>query len=701
MSTSKKPRPVAPPPPPPAPPQAEPSLADYLPDVSPAVLRIAIIGPILLFITGWVIGMLGVHSSTDNWIAIATGRWILENGRVPVTDPFSYTFQGRPFFNQNWLSHVIFFWLYDRIAPAAIPIFTWLMNLAIYGLIATATWLRTRSWFAGLLVAGTVAACSRHYFDTRPQTVGYVCMAILCLMLHSYSTPNQPRVRWSALAVLPLFLLWGNAHGTFALGYGLLAVFIGCWLVTLIVSSTFDVQALRVPTRAATVGLLCLGSLLSVAVLIAVGPYGWENFTHPLVVAKSDVFRQIVEWQPPWVRAGSGLPVWPFWVALSLGVAAVLVALAVRAGLADPEAGARRGARSGPVVGRDWKTTLFDVALVVIGLVAVMRARRFAALFYIFAATPLTLWILMITRGIVPRVRPVLAVGASMLSLVAAGFLGVRAAQLAHEDLIEPYRGRAHYNLLERVTDYPNTNPVRVIEFLRQTSVPINVLTEWTVAGVMLARLPNVRVYIDGRSQQVYDEAHYLRFNQLFPLADMAPDHVLKDIESAGTDAVILRPTRGFLPTINLLGQAPGWLALLQLPDESMLVRETSALWAEIMRLEAQDRLQWPEHPSSYMTRALIAVNLSPPRDERAIELLKVGASVDSPWSSRIYQGMLRIWRRMGREREAADYFSAEARRLMDTEDRALLDRRMPVIQELGELVNQAMTASAATQPRE
>ena len=97
-------------------------------------------------VAGAAMGALGVHATTDIWIGLASGRYILEQGEVPTSDPFSYTFAGEPFFNQNWLSHVAFFWVYDRIAPAAVVLLTWLSNAAIYGLVLYAVRVRCRSW---------------------------------------------------------------------------------------------------------------------------------------------------------------------------------------------------------------------------------------------------------------------------------------------------------------------------------------------------------------------------------------------------------------------------------------------------------------------------------------------------------------------------------------------------------------------------
>src|SRR5215472_11590265 len=68
----------------------------------------------LLFIA-FVIGVpfgIGTAPSTfrdgDTSWHIATGNWILSHGRIPATDPFSFTSAGHPWVATEWLSEVIF-----------------------------------------------------------------------------------------------------------------------------------------------------------------------------------------------------------------------------------------------------------------------------------------------------------------------------------------------------------------------------------------------------------------------------------------------------------------------------------------------------------------------------------------------------------------------------------------------------------------
>src|SRR5690242_1280632 len=43
----------------------------------------------------------------DTYWHLATGEWILRHWAVPHVDPFSYTFIGRPWIAQEWLSETL------------------------------------------------------------------------------------------------------------------------------------------------------------------------------------------------------------------------------------------------------------------------------------------------------------------------------------------------------------------------------------------------------------------------------------------------------------------------------------------------------------------------------------------------------------------------------------------------------------------
>src|SRR5579864_2222806 len=71
----------------------------------PTLSDLAFVTPILvLFWSTTGVGWLLTDSDTG-W-HVRTGEWILQNGRIPATDLFSFTKFGQPWFAWEWLSDV-------------------------------------------------------------------------------------------------------------------------------------------------------------------------------------------------------------------------------------------------------------------------------------------------------------------------------------------------------------------------------------------------------------------------------------------------------------------------------------------------------------------------------------------------------------------------------------------------------------------
>lgn len=712
-----------------------------------------VLGPIVLLLGGILMGITGLHSSTDNWIAIATGRYIVQNGHVPTTDPFSYTFQGKPFFNQNWLSHVIFYLLYDRVEPNAIVYFTWSMNLTIFALIAIAAWWRTGSWFAALFATGVIAACARHMYDTRPQSVGYVCFAILCLLLQYYSRPRARENLWAAGLLFPLLWFWGNAHGSFVLAYGLVIFFVGAWLLTQLLGKA-GFGLLRVPVTFREAAAMTVATLAAFIITWATGPYGFLNFKHSFVVQESPIWKQVAEWNPPWVIANAGLPVIGQWAAFGVAGAALALGLALELVASRPDV--RRGRWSqaawlGIVVGLamaglaaalalaiprdDWfalqkppimrgfwallfgglavfalgvvlhcaessetdrdpaaapappprgglsPVTLFDVIVFLVGLFFSLQSRRFSALLFILAGPPFVLWVCTLAARVELDVRRIGRLGLAALAALGGLVVGAYGANWAWEDLVLAYREppadvalsprvraeaheRANLNLLERWTQYYETNPTNGIAFLAQFTEPVNVFAQWTVSGVLFARAPMARAFMDGRAQQVYSEAHYMLFNSMFGNPNAKGDAILRLLEQYDTEIILLRASRDVATIIDAAYVDPKWLLLYYEPREVMYVRRGTPAFEQVRRLERAGTLVWPEDAMAYMSRATLALEEPTPNFNRAIELLRKSAELEMLNAPQAYAALTKLWRQLGRGAEALQYFTAERQRV-------------------------------------
>ena len=86
--------------------------------VLPSLTDVAFILPIVFLF--WKLGGAGHMLEGDTGWHIRAGEWILQNGRVPQTDIFSFTKAGEPWFAWEWLWDVAFAWLHQQWGMAAV-----------------------------------------------------------------------------------------------------------------------------------------------------------------------------------------------------------------------------------------------------------------------------------------------------------------------------------------------------------------------------------------------------------------------------------------------------------------------------------------------------------------------------------------------------------------------------------------------------
>ncbi len=160
----------------------------------------------------------------DLWWHLKTGQVIVQQGAVPKADPFSWTRPGAP-----WIAHE---WGWEVVLYLAYSAGGWLgliyLKAVLFGICAAlAAWLAVR-WGAGLLPALAVTALMSVavsiWLNARPQMLIVLYVLLVLHLLTSYQQGRRRALWW----LPPLFLLWANTHGSFLLGWALLALFGVC-----------------------------------------------------------------------------------------------------------------------------------------------------------------------------------------------------------------------------------------------------------------------------------------------------------------------------------------------------------------------------------------------------------------------------------------------------------------------------------------
>lgn len=621
------------------------------------------IGPLLFFVAACAYGMLEVHSSTDTWIGLAAGRQIVELGHVPKTDSFSFTFPGQPWFNQNWGTHLAQYWVYSTLGADAVIYANWAIIAAIAVLIALACWKRTGNLPASLVATGIAVMGFRDYVSARPATTGYFCMAALSAILCSLESPWQKN-RWLPIAAIPIVLMvWGCVHGSFPFGYGVLGLYVICWLLSRVMKPSWHLTSFK------HVAGIVVGVALAMVLTLLLGPFGMENFTHGEKVASSETFRGVSEWRPPTATEVPFPPVWRFWLIVGVLLAGVLGAFATRAISAgfstDLESKEEQSAAK-------LHLNFFDFLPLLIGLGMAFWARRFGPIFYIFGP-PILLAFAIRTFGAVPAgFSRRMGIGLGGMAGLAALLVGGEAFRKAHAEIVEPLKQNPSSNLLERVTHYTQS-PTDSIEYLKRNELSPNLLIEWTQAGTAMFEWPKAKVFMDGRAQQLYDEATYLKYIQIIAEYNMYPSEAqgreaaLASLESAGevattvsprprVDAVLLRMGRA-APLNDALENSAAWVLVYYSTKSALFLRRESEAFQTVTRLVTEKREWRPDTAEGLLCLGKVMLASQPPDFDGALAANKEAVARSPALARLAARSIYACYRQLGRIEEGVGYF--------------------------------------------
>ncbi|MFN0137131.1 MAG: tetratricopeptide repeat protein [Phycisphaerae bacterium] len=682
---------------------------------------LALSGPLMLFAAACAWGVLEVHSSTDTWIGLAAGKQIVELGRVPINDTFSFTFQGEPWYNQNWLSHLYLYWLFTSLGPDWVIYGTWAVGVGIFACSLAACWLRSGSLIGAIVVAAVVAFGCRDFLSARPATVQFFCVALLWLLVCALESQGERRRWWPIVALVPLMLVWGAAHGSFVFGYAVLCLYVGHWLVMGVLAGKFLNDsplaflraAISTPQALAIVGLIVACALLT----LLFGPFGIHNFVHPEKVAGSDVWRQVGEWHKPFPMWEKSVypPVRRFWLILggsvfvlsALGVVYVLtlpVAADLKSRKRDDDTDANDDAAR-------YRWSLMDLGMLIIGLAMPLFARRFAPMFFIFAAPVMLIWIVELTRNVAPQLRAWAALGIQLACLPAAIGLGAYTYSIAYDEIYTKVdRMLPEANLLERVTRYDAT-PHEAIMFLRNNDLPVNLMVEWTQGGPVMFYSPNAKLYMDGRAQQVYDELTYQTYQQMMrqqPFPNEATrlalfDGYMMDGKPSGdppTDAVLLRLSQRTTPVLRTLESSGRWITVyLRYGHSTIMMRVDSDGFRKLRERIREGSARYPDTAESLAMQAGIWMTMQPPDFERGLELHQQAIEKSPRMGSVCYGSMANALLAQGKLERAKKFVAEERVRVgalqVDDETRKNLIGTLDAVEKF---INQARKTPA--QPR-
>jgi hypothetical protein len=227
----------------------------------------------------------------DFWWHLRTGYWMLQNGRLPSHDLYTYTVLSHSWTDHEYLAEVLMAslnsWGGLALISVAFGALTWLGFFFIY---RTAVVARRPYVIAGLglALAGLAGA---PIWGPRAQMITFTFTCLELYWIAAYLSGRSRSINYLPLVVA----LWANLHGGFVISFVLLgiAIFAECVEWALEREETIRMGHRRRVRTLGQVLVICLVAVLAT-------PHGLSVYTNPIETLTSPAQRRlIIEWFSP------------------------------------------------------------------------------------------------------------------------------------------------------------------------------------------------------------------------------------------------------------------------------------------------------------------------------------------------------------------------------------------------------------------
>lgn len=470
---------------------------------------------IIAFVLGAVVFAItvgkGVRDPDYFWHVVA-GRFIAQNGRVPSTDPFSFTWNGQPWTPHEWLTELAIHGLTVTVGEmGALVVFAVIPGATLLILAGLLSRMNVRV-LAQAPVLALTALVIAPYATLRPQALSWLMLAVTLALLASVTASSRRRLLW----LLPLFIVWSNLHGLYIVAIGVVGAYA---LFTLLGRTPLASH------RAWAVGAVALA--VAGAMATPAGPLG---VLYPLRYSQEWGLAHIQEWQSPNFHEPAQ---WP--------LLALVLALLLNAFRATP----------------GWMQLV-----AIVGTLMALVALRNGPVAAVLATPTLAL-------GLEDRIRsrwgghrpapPRIAVGRRVLEAVAG--LAVIAASFV---IFLPPAVSLTPVEQQRDAGYPT----EAVDILASRHPDVQVVAEYGWGGYVIYRLYDVggRVFVDGRNDMYAEEI----LDDYTSIAT-AEEGWSRLVDEYGADALLFPPSRAITKGI---AESEGWCEAYRDDGSVLLLRD-------------------------------------------------------------------------------------------------------------------------------
>lgn len=518
----------------------------------------------------------------DTWVAMACGRHFINHG-VDTVEPFSANshtagptveeIDGWPepwrsiaqkfdietvqywhptgWVNQNWLTHVIFYWLTHESPFADAETFDKPIDGQDISYNTLVYWKYTLYIITVIMVFYTgrvlgvnpalsaVFACfaifvGRTFFDIRPAGFSNLFVAIL-LFIFVLTTYRNILYIW---LIVPIIVLWCNLHGGYVYAFVVLVPFIGLhflcsfskkWFVSIGLKGIYHTVA---------------ASAVAFFAMIIFNPFHLTNLTHTFVVSLSEdakLWKTVNEWHRAFEWSNPVGVEQPFLIMYILAWLVLVlwgIALFLR-----PRPVGKQMRRAKSEVKGDYKWPKIDLALMFIAAITIYMAigsRRFIPIAAIAACPVIALFVNQaycmvsavinykrqgkLSLTVVPVVlrRTVIAYTFVVITFIVA-FLGVWWGYWYKTVYLDPCYDSPNLTSVFMRMSASNAKPFRTCQFIRDNKLEGKIFNYWTEGGfIAYGQFPDpntgktpLQLFMDGRAQAAYNTDAYKWWMQI------------------------------------------------------------------------------------------------------------------------------------------------------------------------------------------
>jgi tetratricopeptide (TPR) repeat protein len=211
----------------------------------------------------------------DFWWHLRAGQWILANGVVPRTDPFTFGSMGRPWIDLQWFFEMILATVFATGRVRSIVLMT---AVVATGVLLVALMARDKRWPGWILAACWLPALMAMgaRLVPRPELFSLLWMAVYLTVLRR--SDAVPALIW---LLPPVQVIWVNMHALFPIGPFILSAY----LIDRLAWSIHEPAQSSEPKREIAKGRRLIhvwGATIAAYLACLVNPYGLQGVLFPL-----------------------------------------------------------------------------------------------------------------------------------------------------------------------------------------------------------------------------------------------------------------------------------------------------------------------------------------------------------------------------------------------------------------------------------